>query len=270
MSFYLNGPGEEKQLQREAEQFANQRGHSSEIERQDAMNAISAEQEVDNTEAEFATFREEQNVRRAWKKFLADYPQYRNVAANTAALEKFISEQFNGAFNTETLDVAFATLSASGKLLLDVSKTPRTWDPAIAEPVAEPTPEETYAQYQKEEAEDRALFEKGSTDSGEASSIFLARHPRFIVCQENGSAVVEYFAARNIDTRTVSVAQLNNAYNDLVAEGRLKLRAAPVESGPSRAELEQMSLTELEQLRDRGPADYVPDPDVRYKIGSQF
>jgi hypothetical protein len=245
------------------------------MERIGAMDAIEQSgQATEVEESDFEAFHKAQNITRAQNRFLAAHPEYINDGSNAAKFVQWLTERGIDEPTVDVYEEAYADLASRNELQLN--SAPNKGGLAklryLKDQLENNMPaDQLYAEHQKateqatvEEAEDRATFEKT-----EARGAFrwLRQHPDFIQCPENIAAFQLYFNARRIDLNRASVEQIEEAYQAL--KGQLKLRKIePAQSGPSQEELENMSWAQLDALRrDKTEDTYRPDPGVRYGIG---
>jgi hypothetical protein len=262
----------ENKLRAEAETFAAQHKHSSEVERLNALESIESDQRAAAGEQEeFAAFQKNQNASRAFKMFLVNYPRYVNCGENTVVMDGWIRANRNNEVTAESLQAAFEALTAAGKLLLDTTKkTHKTdlgdsLDQLSAEQLFEAL-QKAEEQVQAEEAEDRLAFETAGNRDGYR---FLRTHPEYVTSPANQAEFQLYFNTRRLNLSQATFEQISEAYNELAAQGKLQLRAKPAKSEQvSEASLYDMGLDNLAELSgglDTNEDTYVPDPLVRYR-----
>jgi hypothetical protein len=279
---FLNNPGEEAILREEAEVRRNALAHSSEVEREAAMQGIEQSgQAVEVEESDFEAFHKAQNITRAQNCFLAAHPEYINFDQNTVAFVRWFQDRGIEEPTFDLYEHAFVDLVSRKQLKLNSAPskgglTKLQYEKAQLE--NNMTAQQLFEEHQKaveqaaaEEAEDRAIFEKS-----EARGAFrwLRQHPEFVQCPENIAQFQLYFNNRRIDLNRASVEQIEEAYQAL--KGSLKLRKIePQAEQLSQQSLYDLPLGELERRaggrqtdgRQTESDDYVPDSNIRYKVG---
>jgi hypothetical protein len=265
---YLNNPAEEAQLQNEAAQFAKKREHSSEVERQSAMNSMDyATTGAREDGGDFEAYHRHQVTVRDFTKFRKAHPEYLHTTNNRAALIGLLQSRGLEDADFATYEEAFLTLAAEGKLELDLAK-------ATTEDLDNLSAEEIFARYQQDaaqaEQERRADLEAyNSTNSGaKAAERFLRLHPEYLHTPENSAAMQRMLKSHGVNLEAPTFDQLTDAFNELASAGELELDASKVKpSSFSEASLYSMKLTDLEKLAggrdDNRPDDYVPNGSFR-------
>jgi hypothetical protein len=242
--FNLTSPADEVRLRAEAEQFEKQRLQSREEAIAGAAAAVAGEnQAADAEERDFAQFHKAQNITRAQNRFLAAHDEYVNSGSNAAKFVQWMTERGIDEPTADVYEEAYADLNSRHELEL---KGP-AWHSELH--LDNMSAEKLYEEHQKaqqqaeaDEAEDRAVFEKGEA---RGAYRWLREHPEFIQSPENIAQFQLYFNARRIDLNRASVAQIEEAYQAI--KGQLKLRKVEPQSFESEQSLYDMDLSELER-----------------------
>lgn len=270
--FNLTSPADEIRLRAEAEQFANQHLQSREQAIAGAAAAVAGEnQAADAEERDFAQFHKAQNITRAQNRFLAAHDEYVNSGANARKFVQWMTERGIDEPTADVYEEAYADLNSRHELEL---KGP-AWHSELH--LDNMSADELYEEHQKaqrqadlDEAEDRVVFEKGEA---RGAYRWLREHPEFIQCPENVAQFQLYFNARRIDLNRASVEQIEEAYQAL--KGQLKLRKVEPQSEPeSETSLYDLPLDELERKaggrRNDGPAYHHGDRQTDVTVSEDY